>query len=613
MVFRRLVRFFPAAAVLLLLPFVRWEQLPDPDLLPRHLVFASVVAVSLLLTALSRDYSTGRGLTVSWPGLAVICFMSWALIRTNGEAPAIAEWLRWLTGAVVVVHLSKCFREFPVMLRWLPACAALFVLLLIGSLVLQLTGSSAGSRSVTYDTGGWAGNKNFLAETLAAALFLLLPGWKAERKSSRLFIRFAAFTTILTLLALKSVTVWLVLPAVAIFSMLRYSDEFLPGKSFRRLLLLTLTGGMVLVALSPPVRQRVEKVCGYLNKPFNLSKADPENDNSVYDRLLAARNSLLVVREHPVLGCGLTHWKTEQAKFGMGGTKHLNTGLVKAEHPHSEYLLVLAELGLVGLLFFLAAFALFFWGYEGAGSSVWWSRMAVLMMLLVSLFSYPLSRDLSWFVFLIHVSVVASSACRTNTFHFSTGAGKAMAATGVLSVIAAVFVSGSMLQSEYHLGQSMAATLEKQPGRAKREALKAESRWYVSDRTGTPVAWYIGDAAFRAGDRGEAVKQLERARQSSPYHPRVLNDLGTAYEQTGNADSAIACYKAALRVCPGLDETKLNLAAVYFNSGRAAEAADALNSIVEPDSLKGRNRKNYLQFRQVIEASLADKPHEGDD
>ncbi|MGH8348873.1 MAG: O-antigen ligase family protein, partial [Pseudomonas sp.] len=72
-------------------------------------------------------------------------------------------------------------------------------------------------------------------------------------------------------------------------------------------------------------------------------------ENSVGLRMEWYKNSLDIVREHPIFGAGTGGFPKAYAE------KTLGSGKLVPAHPHNEYLLIAVQLGLVGLalLFYL--------------------------------------------------------------------------------------------------------------------------------------------------------------------------------------------------------------------------------------------------------------------
>src|SRR5215210_748803 len=62
----------------------------------------------------------------------------------------------------------------------------------------------------------------------------------------------------------------------------------------------------------------------------------------------------------------------------------------------------------------------------------------------------------------------------------------------------------------------------------------------------------------RRGLWSEALFRFHQAAQLEPQNPRVLNNLGVAYEATGDYDKALSYYQQALKLEPNNRELRAN-------------------------------------------------------
>lgn len=81
------------------------------------------------------------------------------------------------------------------------------------------------------------------------------------------------------------------------------------------------------------------------------SGVPPESTNSIGLRLEYLRNTLAVIRAHPVLGVGTGGFPKAYADRVDG------TGGAIAPHPHNEFLMMIAQFGLAGLIVFVGLLA----------------------------------------------------------------------------------------------------------------------------------------------------------------------------------------------------------------------------------------------------------------
>ncbi len=79
---------------------------------------------------------------------------------------------------------------------------------------------------------------------------------------------------------------------------------------------------------------------------------------------------------------------------------------------------------------------------------------------------------------------------------------------------------------------------------------------------------------------GDAIKVLTKANKVKPKNPKVLVNLGAAYDALGNAELAQASYKSALAASPGDSVANCRLASSLYSQGKHAEAMDILRETI---------------------------------
>jgi len=121
---------------------------------------------------------------------------------------------------------------------------------------------------------------------------------------------------------------------------------------------------------------------------------------------------------------------------------------------------------------------------------------------------------------------------------------------------------------------------------------KSISAFYTTDPTSIPIHWYKGNAFASMGNYDASLFNFKKALKYTPYNPYVLNDLGSAFYTTDEADSAIVYFKKATSINPRFDDPILNLMALYINEEKFAEAL-LLNESIHHES---ERRRVYLEI-----------------
>ena len=82
------------------------------------------------------------------------------------------------------------------------------------------------------------------------------------------------------------------------------------------------------------------------------------------------------------------------------------------------------------------------------------------------------------------------------------------------------------------------------------------SRYGKPAAAGSQLAFGVDMA--RRGLWSEALFRFHQAAQLEPQNPRVLNNLGVAYEATGDYEKALSYYQQALKIEPNNRELRAN-------------------------------------------------------
>ncbi|MBP8591089.1 O-antigen ligase family protein [Candidatus Shapirobacteria bacterium] len=116
-----------------------------------------------------------------------------------------------------------------------------------------------------------------------------------------------------------------------------------------------------------------------LSLSFEIGLVEPK---SINDRLLLAKNALILIKERPLLGVGLGNFIPAQAEIISATRKDVNL----LQPVHNIYLLVASQAGLTGLLIFITL--LFFWLKKVKKSSFPLARGALAMIFFLGFFDH---------------------------------------------------------------------------------------------------------------------------------------------------------------------------------------------------------------------------------
>ncbi len=615
-----------ALFVFIFLPLVKTGFTIDSDLAPKFFItclFLFMYSAYLFFFGGERIEINGGTGKIFLMILLMLAWMFIELFPALNRGEALLEFLR------IAVLYSFFFISFIVFhrsshpLEILCRAAAFAVLIFIATGVFQLF-----APNVNLTDGGLfsrlnamtssLANKNFFSEVLVLMLPFLIVGVITNNFKWKVFIIVMLILDLTTVFFLQTVAAWIAIFFSVIFYIIlskKYGAKVLHiGIQGKQKSIVTITLILLLIVVGfcstqtenyQVLSMKVKRSVEYLTTPSLLSTTRAENNNSVFERLVIWRNSIHMIQDHPLMGVGLNNWKIFNPLYGIGGTDYTNTGYVNYEHPHNDYLLIWAEQGPIGIIFYILLFVLVFLeGFRIIKRQDKNSQILVIVLLsgifsfmILSLFAYPRSRFYSMILLMIFYALVVSWDKEKSTRTIPVKL--IMILIFICSAFGAI-ASSYRIIGERHTKKLQIFQLRQNFSRMIGEADKAYSWYYPMDLTSTPLSWYKGMAYFDSGLKKDAIREYENALKINPNHLRLLNDIATTYEQSNMRDQAIFYYRKALKISPFFIEANLNISAAYYNSNNIDSAFYFIDRIYNASA----NMDGIINYKEFLDAIL---------
>jgi O-antigen ligase len=567
----------------------------DSVLVPRLLV-SSAFLFCLVFVLLKKNLFPG---TTFWktllPGLTTVYFL--VVLLSSFFAVNFKEALfdisKTFVFLVIFIFSSQFLAGNTFSLRKLPLffLISTFFMLVIGyNQYFSLVHNSQveflpDGLPVVYRVKGLMAHKNLFS----SALFLSLPFivWGIFTFKGRVQMLFAlvAAGTFILLILLSTRAVWLgliVSLAFVVIFLLLAGQRFGVSAKFRIALLVA---GLLFFAGSTFYIYRAESSSDFSVAARLRSIFDPEASNNRF-RLNVWEASLQVWKENPALGVGPGNWKIKvQPVFK---NYNFSKEQLNWNRPHNDFLWVLAEKGLIGLIAFLGMFAVaFVYLLRVTGKAVD-KQTKILAFLLaggllgyavISFFDFPLER-------IYHQSVLAVWLSVAVVLNVKPQDKKAEQRNSLLWVF--TFLPGLLFIFIYSFSSlRLETTVEK--------AVEAQQRghWELMlnrantiptalrniDAVGMPVYYYRGLAAEKLKNYNAAQLDYLQALKDHPAKVQVMNNLGLMFFYQNDLESARKYFEMALAILPGYFEALANLSAVCDEEGKYRESLGYLQSI----------------------------------
>lgn len=584
---------------LIFLPCVYVRKLVDPVLMPRQLMLGLflLVMIACILYKIRKKELIADFSFLRMPVFLFLAVFLMAVLFSFSRSIALSESLsvfaRLSTEAVFYVITTYLLIQNQLKISVLIKAMIIFCVIVVIFTITQVMSYSFHHPDFfdrMLNVTGTFGHKNLLA----FILFLTIPFLIAASDLQKGW-KFIAYS----MLAIVIFIVWLlqakaVLGAVLLVGLiltvlyLRNRDR----SSTRRITKVLAISGLIIFI----------GICGYT---FSNREKFPRifDKKSSYERLGLWDNSMQMIDENPVLGVGAGNWQIHFPKYGVNHffVKDVRNGMTTFQRPHNDYLWVASEMGIIGIIAYLAIFVMVIWYLirlrKGEWKHTWLYKVLLITVigyLLIASVDFPLERIEHQVLLLLIFSIITAHFFvrfkqQSNVrLEFKTPFSLIIF---LIPVLFSCVVSYNRCKGEYHTKRVYFFQHQDNWKQMHREARAAVNTFYKIDPTSIPLEWYSGVALFSSGDINGAKASFEKAYMLTPYNMHVLNNLASSYESSGDHQKAEEFYLKALAISSGFEEARLNLSAVYYNTNQSEKAFD----IIEKCNVNTPNPK-YVTF-----------------
>jgi len=296
---------------------------------------------------------------------------------------------------------------------------------------------------------------------------------------------------------------------------------------------------------------------------FGLYAMKPD---SAYGRLFIWQVALETVKENPFLGNGFDSYKTEhnnaQALFFASGDASDRQIMAagNVEHAHNEYLQILSEIGIIGLLIFLGiVVSALQVKSEKPGTSTdapdlhsrdvirITAKAALMSLLILALFTFPfhiLPTYINFFFILALLSPLDQSE-KDFSLRIPAAAGKGIAIIGIL--VAVLLAKHTWSQYQAHKTWETAFALSR--AQLFEPAIRTYESAYPDLKHNGKFLFTYGGVLTAAERFDEALPLLERSKQYYS-NPSLFMALGQTYENLKEFEKAKLHYRHASNIMP---------------------------------------------------------------
>jgi O-antigen ligase len=592
--------------VFLVLPFLFNPVLPDVDLSIKLIVISIILLIAGIYGFIKKPILTGKGHGYTIILALFILVLTGGLFSSYNVTDGISEIVRMILPFTLVFFWLKIFP-----LGQFRSQLTLFgSITLIGLCVFTWFQLIESELFVNHTISASLANKNFLCESLILLIAISIAGWSNMNKF-RFIPIIATITGIVTVLFLRSTSGNIALGFILLWVLVSFIVR--PGvQRRRRKLLISLFTFCVLLTISvffarhhysKEYDNRIEQfkdIYHFRNLPSESATT------SFTERLFLWRNTIILAGKNLITGIGTANWKILWPAPGLTGPMFISSGAIHYEHPHNEFLLIISENGVPGLILYLSLFVVI--GVQGikklrqsnnATQFIFYSTLlsALPAVLIMNMFSFPLHRPFTAILFSIAPAFIFFDDSKEKSINPVRQ--RLIALLFIIAGIFSLLIWTSRYSAESNLAKAFIAQSEHDFNRMQRQLRKINTSWYPIDGTSTPIDWYKGFAHYYSGATDSALYYFKNAEKQNPYHIQLLSDIGAIMENKNDHDEAEKYFKKVLTIVPLYMEARYNLALSHYRKNHFKEA---LNCIQQLDS----KNDSYITLKYYIILAYAD-------
>jgi len=347
--------------------------------------------------------------------------------------------------------------------------------------------------------------------------------------------------------------------------------------------------------------------------------------DSAYGRVLIWEITMEMIKDKPVFGTGFNRYKVDynnyQAAFFATQQRDDYKKWVagNVHHAHNEYLQILAEKGIFGLVLFIGILAFALWGYiksdkpppdSSNRSTTEILRIgavaSLILITIIALFAFPFHIVPMYVNFFFFLSILSASIILKPYISIKLTRKQIGVLVFILIPLSLIFALHARTQYNTYKDWQSAfyATLNFSISEDK------YARLYPQLKNNGKYLFNYGAMLTLAGRYEDALPLLEESKKRFT-DPNLYIALAECYENTGNYQNAERHYRHAAYMIPHKMYPFYRLALYYFDNGNRQRANEIAHKIISMEEKVPSTAVDEIkeEMRLLLEFDVADSPN----
>ncbi len=606
--------YFLPVTLILLIPLVSSKELMDFNAAPRLFVLSIVVLLVAVFNLLKQKKQTCSFRFVKLGVFPVIIlYIVWSLISLipamNPGAGAFDVVKSTLTAGLLIYfvdYIKTQKNSLNVLVKSIIISTIVATNIGVYQYINNVPGKSGEALYMAlYEVKGLMAHKNQFAISLLLMLPFVIYGvvvlkrwWKGVAAYSLLMILID-----ITIVQTRSVWVAVIFFALSVLILipLFYLNKNLKGFLIKNKKAIGITAGAIVI-FSVVTLIFVQQSGSFSLLKEQASSTFSTKSANAQHRIKMWNASLQLFEDNPWLGVGAGNWKIAVIPY-----YHLNFGSKYQNwlRPHNDYIWVLTEKGIVGLLLFLTIFGfIVYYGFKILFSEKDKNRLLLTILMLsgiigymfASFFTFPLERINHQIYLALMMAVIIALYGKPDGAVGKTTLYRVINILVLIISLFAVYYAYTYVKSEYYVRKLYIANETGNQKKVIKYCDKAYSVFTNTDYNNVPIKMFRGLAQMKLNNLNQAYSDLKWAYNNFPYQTAVLNNLGIVAAQLGKKEEALSYFRQSLFLFPHYEKTLANLVIAYYQQKQYDKAYLAL---LNQDTRKPN--KQYKDFKKGLE------------
>lgn len=583
---------------IVLLVLIQSSSSLDPVLMPRYTYFSILILIVVLFSFSKKgrkEWSVGLSFLKSFTGISLLLFLFTGLLSllwngVNGDSSFY--WLKDVLLAVYTLVLISFVpfksKTFLTLLKAIVFSTLVILFLGFYQLIPMVLEGNFSAKTVYQITSNMA-HKNLLASVLAISLPFTIYSYYIHKNAWKWLAGISILGSLVLIGLLQTRSVWI---AVAVFFAMFFFLKLFENRKWNlpkwisKKSVLAFSA-IILIAFSIRYFQPTAELKGQ-SLEFNIDGTS-DKTFTIQERILLWKGSLNMVWDNSFVGVGPGNWRIQFPKYGSDIWR-ARQGLVQFQRPHNDYIWILTEQGIIGLLSYLLLFGgVLFYGFKllsnkeiGAHQKLFVKLLisGILAYMVVAFFSFPKERIVHQVLLFTAFGLLIGQYVRVKKQKEDTGK-KTQLIVPLLALIISglsVYVGLQRWRGEVLTQRILSARVQQNWLNMQKLSQQASNlAFYTTDPTSVPIAFYEGLAQFNQGNNTLALDCFTQAYQVHPNNIHVINNLASLNQLLNQNVETVKYYKQALAIAPKYLDGALNLASIYFNTNHVNQSYTVLS------------------------------------